>query len=195
MMALAALNKITATKAVEVCQQVELGDRSRGKLRPESAPADFLDALIGEGLYLDAARFLAHALPKQEAVWWACQCARSAAGHAIAAPAAAALTAAEAWVVDPSDEHRRAALLAAETAGIGTPAGCTALAAFLSGGSLAPKDCPEVVPASHLTGRSVAGAITIAAVQTEPEKMTDKLKSFVNSGLDIASGKSRWKSS
>lgn len=188
-----ALSKISAAKAAEICQQVELGERSRGKLRPEIAPAEFLDALMGEGLFLDAARFLAHALPKQEAVWWACQCARAVAGQGIAETAAAALTAAETWVEDPTDEHRRAALLAAEAAGIGTPAGCTALAAFLSGGSVAPKDCPEVAPGAHLTGRSVAGAVTIAAVQTEPEKMTEKLKNFVNSGIDVASGKSRWK--
>jgi hypothetical protein len=192
-MAAVTLSKIPATKAAEICEHVALGDRSRDKLRPDSVPADFLNALIGEGLYLDAARFLAHALPKQEAVWWACQCARSAAGQALPEPAAAALAAAELWVEDPTDEHRRAALIAAETAGIGTPAGCTALAAFLSGGSLAPENCPEVPPASHLTGRSVAGAITIAAVSQNPEKMTDKLQAFVASGLDVASGKSHWK--
>lgn len=187
------LIKIAAPHAAEICEHVDLGERSRQKLRADSPPSAFLEALIGEGLYLDAARFLAHALPTQEAVWWACQCARSAAGQELPEPAAAALAAAETWVVEPTDEHRRAALIAAETAGIGTPAGCSALAAFLSGGSIAPENCPEVPVPMHLTGRSVAGAITIAAVQREPEKMSDKLKTFIERGLDVARGKSHWK--
>ena len=48
--------------------------------------------------YTDAVRFLAHALPKREAVWWACLCVRKAAGAnppppAQAAPASAHLVA------------------------------------------------------------------------------------------------------
>jgi len=192
-MATVALKKITATKAEEICQQVELGEQSREKLRPEIAPAEFLEALVGEELYLDAAKFLAHALPKQEAVWWASQCALTAAGKELPAPVVAALSAAETWVADPTDEHRRATLIAAEAVGIATAAGCVALAAFLSGGSLGPADCAEVPPASHLTGRTVAGAITIAALQLEPERMNEKLKSFLAGGIDVANGKSGWK--
>ena len=67
--------------------------------------------------------------------------------------AAAALEAARAWVIDPKDEKRRATFPAAEAAEMGTPAGCTAAAAYFSGGSLAPPN----LPASPRPSTSPAG--------------------------------------
>jgi hypothetical protein len=127
-------------------------------------------------------------LPKREAVWWACQCVRPASGAA-----ASAIQAAEAWVAEPSEARRRAAQPAAEAAGVGTPAGCAALAAFFSGGSLAPPDLTAVPPADDLTETCVAGALDLAAVQAEPEKAPERYRRFLTLGLEVADGKNRWK--
>ena len=131
--------------AAEACSQIQLGAPPRSAARRHGA-ARFLDALIAAGHLPDALRFLAAALPKREAVWWACVCARQGYGAVVPSPAGAALQAAERWVADPSDANRRAAHPAAEAAGVGTPAGAAAIGVFLSGGSLAPVNLPACRP-------------------------------------------------
>jgi hypothetical protein len=180
--------RATAATAEEVCGRFAMGEPSRALLRPGQAPGPFLDALIEAQEFPDAVRFLAHALPKREAVWWAVLCAREAAGDDPPAPVAAALRAAEAWVVDPSEENRRASWSAAEAAGLEAPAGCAAASAFWSGGSLAPPDVPAVPPGEHLTAHGVAGAVMLAAVSRKPEKAPDTLRASLRVGIEIATG-------
>jgi len=182
------LAKVSAKTAAEICKHFPLGDEARGMLREGLAPRQYLDLLLGKELFVDAVRFLAHALPKREAVWWACLCARAVADPKPAAAETAALQTAEKWIADPSEEHRRPAWPAAEAAELGTPAGCAAAAAFWSGGSLAPPEAPLVPPAETLTGAAVAGAVCLAAVQREPEHAPDKYRLFIAQGLDIARG-------
>ena len=186
------LAKVTAKTAAEVCRHFEPSEPARGLLKPNHTPAQYLDALLDQKHPVDAVKFLAQALPKREVVWWAGQCVRTLAAGS-AAPAAAALKAAEAWVSDPKDENRRAALAAAETAQFGTPAGCVALAAFFSGGSLAPAGLTEVPPAENLCGHAAAGAIMLAVVSNEPENAPQKYQKCLERGVEIANGKGLWK--
>jgi hypothetical protein len=151
-----------------------------------------LDQLIAAAEFPEAIRFLAHELPKREAVWWACLCVRKAAGADPPAPLAEALRAAEAWVADPTEENRRLARPAAEAAGYGTAAGCAAAAAFWSGGSLAPPDLPPVAPGEHLTAHGAASAVMLAAVASEPETAPDKSREFLRLGLEVAEGAHPW---
>ena len=53
---------------------------------PDAAAA--LLRIVQAGMMADAARFMAHALPKREAVWWACMCARATVPEAPPADAA-----------------------------------------------------------------------------------------------------------
>jgi hypothetical protein len=131
-------------------------------------------------------------LPKREAVWWACLCAREGCGADLAPAAGAAVLASERWVAEPIEENRRAAMAAAEAATFGTPAGCAALAAFLSGGSLGPPNVEPIPPGEDLTARAVAGAILLAAVVREPEKAPQKFQSFLARGLEVLHGSNRW---
>jgi len=186
------LTRIAAATASEVCERVTLGDDARVLLADRLAPAPYLEALEQRGLFSDGVAFLAHALPKREAVWWACRCIR-AAGAAEAAAAKAALEAAECWVVNPDEPNRRAAHAAAEAVPVSTPAGCAALAAFMSGGSLAPPEVKTPVPpGEHLTSRLVAGAIQLAAVATAPEKAPEKFAAFLALGRQVAAGADAW---
>src|SRR5947209_6335458 len=95
------LAKVSAKTAAEICKHFPLGDAAKGLLREGLAPRPYLDLLIGKELFVDAVRFLAHALPKREAVWWACLCARAVAGSKPAPAETAALQVAEKWVADP----------------------------------------------------------------------------------------------
>ena len=194
-MSRATLTKVAAQTAIEVCNRFKIGEEAAKLLRKEHTPRQFLDLLLEQKQFIDGIRFLAHALPKPEAVWWACACARSVAGAKPSPQVAAALQAAEKWVADPSEENRRAAMPAAEAAELGTPAGCAAVAAFWSGGSLGPPHTPVVPPGEHLTAHGVASSIMLAAVQTEPAKAPEKYRQFVALGIEVANGTNRWKES
>jgi hypothetical protein len=163
----------------------ELGDKAMALLRPELQPAEFINLLVEKQLYPDAVRFLAHALPKREAVWWGWVNARRAAGPTPSPQVKAALEATEKWIQQPTDEHRRAAMAAAEAADLGTAAGCAGLAAFFSGGSLSPPEAPPVPPGEYLTAKAVSGAIIFAAVSSEPAKAPEKFKASIAQGMDV----------
>ena len=152
----------------------------------------YLEQLVDRQMHADAVQFLAHALPKREAVWWACLCGSQVLGAEPPPAATAALDAAKAWVIDPKDEKRRATFPAAEAADVGTPAGCTAAAAYFSGGSLAPAHLTTVAPGEHITAQLVASALTLAAVIKEPEKAAEKYASFLRIGLEVAAGQQAW---
>src|SRR5258707_2240290 len=101
---------------------------------------DALEALARleqAGLLIEATRLVAHAMPAREAVWWACACSRHTAPSG-ANPAAETTVreAAEEWVRRQTDEHRRAAMKQAETAGLGSPEASSAVGAFWSSGCL-----------------------------------------------------------
>jgi hypothetical protein len=186
------LAKVTAKTAQELCKHFQLGDEAQKLLQDGLTPRQYLERLLEKQQYLDAVRLLAHALPKREGVWWACQCARLVAGSP-PPKIAAALQAAETWVADPSEENRRAAMPAAEGTEFKTPAGCAAAAAFWSGGSLGPPSVPVIPPGDYLTAHGVAGAVMLAAVQTEPEKAPDKYRKFLALGIEVANGTKKWK--
>src|SRR6185369_17729133 len=88
----------------------------------------------------------------------------------------AALEATERWIVQPTEEHRRQSLQFGEAADFGTPAGCAALAAFMSGGSLAPPEAPPVPPSEFMTAKAVSNAVIFAAVTKEPERAPEKFR-------------------
>lgn len=178
------LAKVEAKTAAEICGAIELSEPARKLLDARASPADFLARLSETGMAQDAVQFLAHALPKREAVWWACQCVREA-GLDSDEMAKAALLAAARWAADPSENNRRAAHEAAERAE-GAPESFVALGAFFSGGSIAPPDAPEVKPPNELTPRIITGAILQAVVAKEPHKTPQRLQRFVEIGIQTA---------
>lgn len=186
-MPIGTLTKITTQTAGEVCLLARAGGQTL--TAPENmTPASFLEQLLSKSLFNDAVQFLAFALPKREAVWWACLCARSELREPTPPPVLAALEAAEAWVYRPTDENRRAAMERAQATKFDAPGVWAAVAAFWSGSSLAPADLPAVSPAPHLTGVAVSGALTLAAVQTEPALADKKRQRYIDMAVDIANG-------
>jgi hypothetical protein len=198
-----------AGPAATLAAKVNLSDEARALLRPEWPSRPYLEALVAAGHLVDAIRFLAWALPRREAVWWACQCIRAAnptvaasgslagsqptTGPVVATEDAAALVAAEKWSSSATEDHRRAAFAAAEAAKFETPAALAALAAFWSGGSLAPPKLPVVPPAEKLCPEAIGNAVILAGVLHEPEKADEKYRAFLQLGQDVAAGGNRWK--
>ncbi|HEX3877052.1 MAG TPA: hypothetical protein VHW24_08710 [Bryobacteraceae bacterium] len=174
---------LTATQSISAV--AELSDKALELMKPDLHPREFVRLLSEKALFPDAVRFVAHSLPKREAVWWGWVCARRASGSSPTPEVKAALNATELWISQPTEENRRAAQEASKTAGTGTAAGCAALAAFFSGGSLAPPHAPAVPPGEHLTAKVVAGAVIFAAVATEPQKAPEKFNSYLAQGLEV----------
>ena len=180
------------SKTVAISAVAELGDEAMALVSPDLHPLDFVALLMEKKFYPDAVRFIAHALPKREAVWWAWVCARRSAGEQPPSKIKGALDATERWVAQPTDDNRRLAMAAAEKAELGTAAGCTGLAAFFSGGSLAPPEAPPVPPGEFLAAKAVSGAVIFAAVAKEPERAPEKFRSFVAQGVEVTNRVKLW---
>src|SRR5450755_1535429 len=98
------------SKTVTISTVAELGEEAMALIRPELHPLDFVALLMEKLLFPDAVRFIAHALPKREAVWWGWVCARRAAGENPAPFFYNETAATEKWIAQPNDDNRRLAM-------------------------------------------------------------------------------------
>jgi len=180
--------KLDGKEPAELAERLKLEDKARALLAPHLTVDAYVTRLNTAGLYPAAVAVLAHALPKREAVWWACMAVRKAVAPLPGSPASEALVAAETWVRRPTEENRRAAHQTAERVGLDSPSTWAAMAAFWSGDNMAPIGVPAVAPGDALTGRAVTGAVTLAAVQHEPQRAPEKFRGFTAIAFDIARG-------
>lgn len=177
-----AAQTVTATEAL--CTVAELSDKAVALMKPDYHPREFIRLLADNKMFPDAVRFLAHGLPKREAVWWAWVCARRADPDPDP-EIKAVLAATETWIAQPTDDNGRAAHEAAKEAGISTPAGCAGLAAFFCGSSLGPTHVQPIPPGEYLYAKAVSGAVIFAAVASEPEKAPEKFNNYLAQGMEI----------
>ena len=149
-------------------------------------PQQFLESLKLAGRYAECVMFLGQALPRYEVVAWAARFVRDTAQAAPASAEANALKAALLWVQDPGESRRRAAFDAAQSADPGRPETLAALAAYFSGGSVAPPDCEPLPAPPDTAGRFAAGAILVAAARSADEEPA--LKNAIAAGEALAAG-------
>jgi hypothetical protein len=187
-MANAPLLKMKSAKPDEVQARADLPEPAAALLAGCADSAAAFAALEDQGLLADAAKWAAHALPRREAVWWACMCARHTAPADQPDAERALLQAAELWVRKPSDENRRAAFQLVQNTGFTTPEAWAAVAAFWSGDSMSPLGQPVVPPPPDAAGRAVSGSVTLAALRVKPERQDKRLARFLESARDIADG-------
>ena len=126
-------------------------------------PRSFYQSLKDKGELDRAVRYLGHALPRFEAVAWAAHCVRSVPRDQPHALDRQALDRTLQWLDEPTDDYRRAAQQAGQSASKGSPEGLLAMAAFMSGGSISPPDLPPVNPPQEVCGRIASAAVLIAA--------------------------------
>jgi hypothetical protein len=180
--------KFDAVELATVLKRLTLSAEARAAIAGLSSAGAAVEQLAAAGYVAEATQLAAHALPRREAVWWACQCAAHTAPADLPSPDRAAREEAEAWVRRPSDAARRQAMARAQESGFATPEAWAAVAAFWSEGSMAPPDQPAVPAALHLTGTAVCGAVMLAAVRDRPERRLERLARFLDSARDIARG-------
>lgn len=179
--------KVQAAGALEICGRVELSDEAKALILPTRSPQGFLALLVQNSYIGDAVRFLAFALPKREAVWWACVTARSDQTQSTEAQEEC-LERAVAWVYEPTDAKRRICMEAAEDAQFEGAAAYAALAAFWSGGSLAPENMPEVLPDPSLAAIGVGASVLLAITDGDPKRLEERFEAAMQRGIDIANG-------
>lgn len=179
------LVKLTAPTALGLCKGLEVPDGLRALVESDAPAAVLFARLDDPDLRPFALDLLARALPKREAVWWACLAARLVPA---AGPAAKALEAAEAWVFRPNETERRACFPPAEADAFTHPASWAAMGAYWSGGSITPPELQAVPPAAHLTGVAVAAAAKLAIAGLPAAQRAGGMKRLVEQGLDIAAG-------
>lgn len=153
-------------------------------------PEQLLQRLVDHGELADATRFLAHALPGREAVWWGCMCVAGTCGDGAPAAERAAIEAAEAWVWQPREPGRAEAAIAASQLCGGLPGGWPGLAIAWNR-SLGGTDTGF--------GRGVEGAVLRAARRGLPaselgrpgaasDLEAARLRRFITSGIAVSRG-------
>ncbi len=182
------MNKLSKVPLAEVLLRCELPEAAAAAVAGITDVPGVIAALVRGGFQVEAARVFAHALPKREAVWWACMCAAHTAPAGLGEPDNKAREIAELWVRNQTDALRRAAMEEAKKAGFQSPEAWAGVAAFWSGESLAPLEALTVPPPPHLTGLAVAGALALASVRTAPARQQQRLTLFLQAARDIAAG-------
>lgn len=156
---------------------------------PRRPAPDLFAALLEAGERVAAIRYLAVALPRREAVWWAC-----AVGRHFPTPLArpeeeACWSAAETWVYDPGDSQRRAAYAPAQALDFATAGAYAALGVYWSGGSLAPPETALVIPPGDaLTGSAVGASVILSCVPGPAREIAARHDTALAMGFDIANG-------
>ena len=164
------------------CAELPLADESTALLKDELSVPEFLNVLIEHQRWIDAVQLLTRMMPPREGVWWAVQCVASSLTPEARPQELAALKAAETWVTDMTEVSRYAAFEAAKKARLGSSANCAAMAAFLSGPSLAPLGSDLVPPPPDFPAQMVAGTVMAAGFSAGHEQSPAKLSYFLGQG-------------
>jgi len=179
----------TALTLAATCAYLEFGEDVNKLAESAKTPDALIDELAKQGKVQDALRLRAHLLPKRQAVWWGCLCVREDVESPLPAPQVAALKAAEDWVREPDEDHRRVAEKRSEEAKYSGVGATLALSAFWSEGSIAPEGNQDVEADARLTSQGVAAALISAAYHGDPSKAAKRTDAFLAKGKDMANGK------
>lgn len=176
----------TATPPIrELCARYELAPETTARALPEHDGPAFVAALLEAEDFAGAVSFIAHVLPRREAIWWAWTCARRTTPAEMRSPELErALQATERWISEPSDANRPT-LEMAKQAGLDTAGGCATLAAFFSGGSIAPAGAPVVEAPEFVAAKVVAGSIMLAAASPPLEQAPQRFRHMIAQGLQV----------
>ena len=181
------MSLIRFTTAQEVFDSFPTAEDDIETAPSDTAPVEFLRQLAAGPTPNDAIAFCAYLLPRRAAVWWTCRCLRALL-PARSDDEEAALQIAEAWVEEPEEPRRRAALRIGMESNQTVPTTWAALAAGWSGGSLTLDDNVTVQSPPHLTAKSASAAIMLALGRVPFTERKLGIRACVDAGVRIAGG-------
>jgi hypothetical protein len=150
----------------------------------DEAPLDYLARLANGDSPEDAVTFCAYVLDRRQTVWWASQCLRRL-GQPRTRDEDVALKLAEAWVRDPEEHRRLAALDLGLNGDHNLPAVWASLAAGMAGGTMRIGDVqgPPVPP--HAAAQSARVAVLGALAAVPARERRDTLVQCVDIGREL----------
>lgn len=144
-----------------------MGIRDKNPEAPAAAvtPPQHFAALVAGGKHADAIGFLAHALPRYEAVQWATRVMAALKPNSERdIEEVRAFDLAHQWLRDPGEPLRRACQAQVARMEDPSPEKFLLQAIFMSGGSITPEDLPPVHPAPDITAKMAGAAILLTAL-------------------------------
>jgi hypothetical protein len=174
--------------AVQIAEELEFAGDAAALAKTVATGPELVAALATAEMFAKSVRVQAHILTKRLAVWWGVCAVRDLALADFPPTEIAAVDAAAAWAIDPSESRRRDAEVAAGATKYNGPGSWLAMAAFWSGGSLAAPHLPEVAPDDKLTGQGVTNSLMIAAVYQVPGQAKARYRAMLATAVKVASG-------
>ena len=172
-----------ATAQVDATVFAQLSGEARQLFRQDMTAQRYLEALSKAALFPDALKCLGYVLGAAQSVSWAAVCMKELSGaDEHGAERDAARKAVNEWLAARTEEKRRAAKDAADAAGVNTPEGCLAMAAFLAEGSMAPAHVQSVPAPPHAAEKLAASAVLLSVVN-QPRQMPERFERCLALGL------------
>ncbi|MGL6210199.1 MAG: DUF6931 family protein [Paracoccaceae bacterium] len=145
----------------------------------------FVRSLAASPTPEESATLLSYSLQPRHAVWWSHECLQSLPDLLTEADRRM-LGLIAAWVAEPDEDHRYAALDAGMTEQVRTPGGWLALGAGWSGGSMSGPDMPAVPPPRYLMGRALNAGVHSALARVPQDRRRKMLDHYVGIGEVLA---------
>jgi hypothetical protein len=180
------VNRIRFTTAAQVVEAFPAVAEELGEVPGDVAPLDFLSQLASDENPIPALIFAGLALPKREAIWWACLVMRGM--QLTDGEAGTGLSLAEAWVRNPEEKERRAAGEFAEEVYFEGPGAWVAFAAFTTSGSMAPAGLQSVPPAQELSGKCAAMSVMVSTDAEDPIDRLSNIQAAIECAREFAMG-------
>ena len=189
--------KVSSEKVSDIIDVDLLDSTSLELLKPDMRPEAYIEVLSSAEKWMDAVAVMACALPKREAVWWACLCARLMNGLSENKEEILALKTAEKWVYKPTEKNRKKAFLRAQASDEPSAGTLSCIAVAFSGGKLALSKDQGVDLDASVFAETVGAVVMISASENDGLHINQRLKQFLHNAKDIAcggSGKSKTQS-
>jgi hypothetical protein len=174
----------SAAQVFEVFPDLQSDMVARGEDMP---PLEYVTSLERSATPEDSITFCAHALDRRKAVWWALECSRSIAPPRNREDEMAILTA-EAWVREPEEHRRLAALNIGLTGNRDLTGTWISLAAGGSGGTLKSGDLPGPPVPPQLCASAVRTAVLVALSTPHPRDRKELLTKCIQIFRDLVKG-------
>ena len=175
---------------LKLFEYLELDEDALGVPLDGMTRETLLDALIAAGQFEAAARVRAQFLSPREAIWWGGCCLRELGVDFMSGAQQAATAAADAWLLNGSEENRRAAEAAARDGGYAGPGALLAAAAFWTGDNLGPPESVQPIPPDpRLVGKGVCASLLMATVSPDARHAVERWQLFLKLGRDVAQQK------
>jgi len=155
------------SRARQITNVMGIRDKDPSAPAPTVTPPQYFASLVADERQADAIRFLAHALPRYEAIQWAARAMTALKPNSERdIEEVRAFDLAHQWLRDPAEPLRRACQAQVAQMEDASAEKFLLQAIFMSGGSITPEDLPPVHPAPDITAKMVAGAVLLTALTT-----------------------------